>query len=167
MLKMNPELLKRIQGQIDLLPGQKGLQDIQRDKGIQALRDLESEFRVKYGDELWKSYGSNFHTIGGHPAKMGGTRQLQFLQEKQKLLQAESTTKLKQAQASWADFDITNPQQIMMLVLNGVLSMAGGAVKLKAGKAAPTKSQVRARPSGVRRVHPSRRVQSKPKGYYD
>lgn len=158
MLRMNPELFKKLQGDITLQTGQKGLQDIQRDKMVQSLRDLESEFRFKYGDELWKSYGSNFTQVGKTEAKMGGTKALQFLQEKQKLMQAESTTKLKEAQASWADFDITNPQQIMMLVLNGVLSMAGGAVKLKAGKAAPTKSQVRA---GSREMHPSRRIQKR------
>lgn len=157
MLKMNPELLRKIQGQIDLLPGQKAMQDVQRDRGIQALKELETEFRLKYGDDLFRQLGSVFvdeKTRGEYvPAKIGGMKGLEFLLEKQKLLQAESTTKLKEAQASWADFDITNPQQIMMLVLNGVLSMAGGAMKLRAGKAKPSSTQYRAkeRPRGVKK----------------
>lgn len=164
MLKMNPELLRKVQGQIELLPGQKVMQDLQRDKMLQVLQDLETEFRQKYGDELWKQFPSSFDYGKGEAKPIGGTKALEFLQLKQRLMQGEqgialgtqklaqgeSRSKLMEAQASWADLDITNPQQIMMLVLNSVLGLAGGSMKL-AGKAIPSKSQVRARPTGVKR----------------
>lgn len=168
LTRVNPVALQKLKGQAELLPGQKVLQDVQRDKGIQALRELETEFRQKYGDDLWEAMGSSFDIIGGNgklPA-IGGTKGLEFLQEKQKLLQAESKTKLMGAQASWADFDITNPQQIMLMVLNGVLGLAGGAMKLPGrAKGTPAKSpqtgKPRQRPRGLvrRRMssnHPDR-----------
>lgn len=174
MLRMNPEILKKIQGEVSLLPGQKALQDLQRDKMVQVMQDLETEFRQKYGDELWKQFPSAFDYGSGGPAPIKGTKALEFLQAKQKLAQGaqglslgeqklaqgESRTKLMEAQASWADLDITNPQQIMMLVLNSVLGLAGGSMKL-AGKAKPSVSQTRARPTGLKKrkqMEPSERA---------
>lgn len=165
LTQANPESLKKLQGEVQVLGGQREIQTAQRDKIVQSLRDLESEFRVKYGDDLWKVYRSNFEKslgaqAGAEDVSVGGKRAEEFLQAKQKTLQAMYETKLKGAQASWTEFDITNPQQVMLMVLNGVLGMAGGALKLpKANKAVPSQGASRARPTNRSEMHPARRVQ--------
>lgn len=155
LTQANPEQLKKLQGEVQLQKGQRSLQEANRSKIVQAIRDLEMEFRQKYGDDLWREYGSNFEDVAGGMPKgaIGGTKAMEFLVAKQKLLQAQSETKLKEAQASWTDFDVTNPQQIMLMVLNGVLGLAGGAMKLPGSARAnqSQKARPRERPRGLNR----------------
>lgn len=151
----NPEMVEALQRKNLLLDTQvqAGSVNVERAKG--QLQELSAQMRLKYGDEWWKSTN-----VPGSAVEIGGKEKLKYLQE-------IAATKLKEAQASWSEFDITNPQQIMMMVLQGVMGMAGAQMRLsKGGKsAAPIKSQ-KARPRGVvkrsqegRGMHPARRVQ--------
>lgn len=160
LVEKNPQILRSGQQQYEIGQYQKDTQMFGRDKARQTLFEMEQKFRNNYGQGLFEDMGSAFQPRGdGKFAPIGGLQKLKFLQE-------ESNTKLKQAQASWADMDITNPQAIMMMVLNGVMGMAGASMRMRAPGKGPQINN--ARPTGVRRrVHPSRRVASKPKGYYD
>lgn len=158
----NPKALQSLQNKLDLYPYQATMQSNLAGKAHTTLADLEQEFRYKWGDSLFSevgSYGRQAAPGYGVMTKQDGIKKLQFLEQ-------ASKTKLAEARASWSDFDITNPQAIIQMVLSGVMGMAG--MTLRQGKSGPrVQPKSAGRPTGLRRIHPSRRVQSKPKGYYD
>lgn len=159
--EQNPQMVKEKRNKLDLFEFQKEAADYGRNIARTKLFDMEQEFRYKYGDDLFSEFDSAWQSKSkdGKRAPIGGAKRLEFLQQ-------QSKAKLLEAQSSWADMDITNPQAIMMMVLNGVMGLAGASLRMKApGKSSATPSK--SRPQGLRRVHPARRVQSKPKGYYD
>lgn len=148
--QLNPEMVEAAKSKNRLLDTQVQASAQNIEKSRMTINDLSAQLRLKYGDEFWRSLN-----VPGSKSPIGGT-------EKLKAIRAEAETRLKQAQASWSDFDITNPQQIMMMVLQGVMGMAGAQLRLSKGNksAAPIQSQ-RARPTGVRKMHPSNRVAPK------
>lgn len=156
----NPETLGILKERLGTMGYQKSSAMYGRDIARQKLYEFEQEFRHKFGDSLFYNMGSNFadaYTGSESKPPIGGMRKLQYLEQ-------ASKTKLADAKASWSDFNITDPQAIIQLVLSGVMGMAG--MTLRGGKS-PAKAPVK-RPTGVRRVHPSRRVQSaKRTGYWD
>lgn len=114
----NPKLLSKLGFDVDYLQPLRAQQaglgvSLSRSK----LQEMAAEFRTQYGDELFRSSG-----MEGAGGAIGGIQRLKFLQE-------QSATKLKEAQASWADMDVTNPQAIMMMVLNGVMGLAGASLR--------------------------------------
>lgn len=147
----NPQVLKR------------GAFDIDRaDYGSNIARtqlyQLEQSFRQQYGEDLFQDMGSAWQH-GTMPA-IGGTKRLEFLEKESKNRLLGYEEKLKEAQSSWADMDITNPQAIVMLVLQGIMGMAGYQLRSPGAKASmPSGVRKGSRPTGVRRIHPSRRVQ--------
>lgn len=123
--RANPKLLEGMENKLSLFPFQKDMTRYQSGRAYQVLADMEAEYRYKYGDDLWRElrHDSNVPFM----SSIGGEKRLKFLQE-------ESKTKLEAARASWTDFDITNPQQLIMMVLQGVMGMAGSSLKLSAQK---------------------------------
>lgn len=153
LTKLNPKLLEEKSNKLSLFETQAQTQGHLRDIARTKLLDMSADYRTKYGDELWQQSG-----VPGPAGRIGGLQKLKFMQEfsKEKLLEAKS---------SWADMDITDPQAIMMMVMQSVLGMAGAQLRMRPGSAKPAQSQ-RARPTGVRRIHPSRRVQYDKFGRY-
>lgn len=139
----NPQALTEGANKISLFPYQKEAQRFGAQKAYIGMEDMEQSFRAKYGEELYRNMR---HDSASPPGQLGGLIREKFLQE-------QSATKLKQAQASWADMDITNPQALMMMVLNGVMGMAGASMRMRApgkgpqvnkGSALPSRSRSRA-----------------------
>lgn len=128
LTKQNPLSLEQRENQLSLYPYQSQMLASQTEQANAKLKEMSTEYRYKYGDDLWKV--SNIPGAGG---EIGGVKKLQYLQEQSKM-------KLLEAKSSWADFDITDPQQIMMMVLNGVMGMAGAAIRKPASM-----------PSGIRK----------------
>lgn len=114
----NPLLLQEAQNRLSLYPYQSQMLANRAEYGRSQLWDMAAKFRTQYGDDLFKA-----SDMVGSKEPIGGLARLKFLQE-------EASARLKQAQASFTDFDITNPQAIMQLVLSGVLGMAGTQLKL-------------------------------------
>lgn len=149
--KANPKALAGMENKLSLFPYQESLQRTTADRSMQTLNQMEQEFRQQYGEELFQDSPSAF-TGQKTRAPIGGIKRLQFLQE-------VSKTKLADAKSSWSEFNITDPQQIIQLVVSGIMGLAGQTMRLSThrGKSAPS---VKDRPKGLRRVHPSRRVQA-------
>lgn len=145
LLERNPQLLKEGTNRLSLFPYQKDTADYQSNQARTKLFEMEQSFRNQYGEGLFKDMGSAWEPSSRSP--IGGMRRLQFAEQ-------ESKTKLAEAKASWSDFDITDPQALMMMVLQSVMGMAGAQLRPRPKSSMP--SGIR---SGSRRVHPSRRVQ--------
>lgn len=130
----NPQVLQEGSNRLSLFPYQKDMQSYNTNLARTKLFETEQEFRYKFGDDLFNSMDSAWHHKGGLK-DIGGVRRLQFLQElsKQKLLEAKS---------SWSEFDITDPQQIMMMVLNGVMGLAGQTLRLSTHRKPKTTNEV-------------------------
>lgn len=148
--KRNPKELSKMENALSLYPYQYNMQRVAADQAQGKLFEFESEFRHKYGEDLFADMGSAFTK---DKAPIGGMKRLQFLQE-------SSKEKLLEAKSSWADMDITDPQALMMMVMNGVMGLAGQTIRLstRPGQKAANR-RTGEQPSSVRRLHPSRRVQ--------
>lgn len=116
----NPKELETLDNKLSLFPYQKQAQEYLTQRAYVGMADLEQDFRYKYGDELFKEL--RFHPQSPR-SDMSGVRRLQYLQN-------EASTRLKQAQASYTDLDITNPQALMQMVLGGVMGLAGQTLRL-------------------------------------
>lgn len=129
----NPKEISRLENALSLFPYQHEMQRFGAAKSELTLADMESEYRYKYGDELFRE----LRHASGMPSQsqIGGVKKLQFLQEAAK-------TKLLDAKSSWSEFDVTDPQQIMMLVLNGVMGLAGQSLRLSTHKRPKTTNEV-------------------------
>lgn len=121
LLDANPQLLQTLENRNSIFPYQKNATHYAAMKAQAELDTLDQEFRYKYGEDLWRERSKDAHAPNQH--QIGGVRKLEFLQQ-------QSKTKLEQARASWTDFDITNPQAIIQMVLSGVMGMAGQQLKL-------------------------------------
>lgn len=145
----NPRALTQMDNAMSMYPYQKALQATNAEKAIRTVGDMEQEYKFKWGEPLLVD--EPYTNTRNMPNS--GVRKLQFLQE-------QSKTKLLEAKSSWSEFDITDPQQIMMMVLNGVMGLAGQTLRLSTHKS-PAKAPVRQRPRGLnyRRMssnHPDR-----------
>lgn len=117
----NPQLISQGRHMMSLQPYQKSFQRDMANKAYLNVADLEQDYRYKYGDALFRElrHDPNFPS----QSNVGGIRRLQYLQE-------QSKTKLLDAKSSWSDFNITDPQAIMQLVLSGVMGLAGQTLRL-------------------------------------
>lgn len=152
----NPKMLEGLENKLTLFPYQKQTADYGSNIARSKLFELEQSFRNNYGEGLFDQMGSAWEPQSGKHAPIGGMKRLQFLEQ-------ESKTRLSQAKASWSDFDITDPQQIMMMVLQGVMGLAGQTMRLSGRKSNLTATGGRKTGEldiSKRRLHPSRRVQS-------
>lgn len=172
MLEANPKLLTQMDNKNSLFPIQFSTQRVAADIAQTKLFEMEQNFRNMFGEGLFSQMGSAFDTEGKPFKPIDGMKRLKFLQEQSKVSQEASKVsqeaskaKLEEARASWSEFDITNPQAIMQLVLSSVMGLAGSAIKFSAKPGATPKTNVR--PTGVKRIHPSRRVRSNNARYRD
>lgn len=148
----NPQLLRKGGFEVDTA-------DYKSNAARSALFQLEQSFRSQYGEELFNKMGSSWDFQGDVPA-IGGIKRLEFLEKESKNRILGYDEKLKEAQSSWADMDITNPQAIIMMVLQGIMGMAGAQLRSPGVKASmPSGVRRGSRPQRIRRIHPARRVQ--------
>lgn len=158
LAQANPKLLQQLQNKLDMYPMQQTMLNNLAGKAHTTLADLEQEFRYKWGDSLFSEVGSLGRSAApgyGVLTKQDGIKKLQFLQE-------VSKTKLAEAKASWSEFDITDPQAIIQLVLSGVMGMAGMTLRHGMSKGSTKRVVPRERPRGLNRsrmskYHPDRR----------
>lgn len=127
LTQANPKLLQAAQNKLDIFPYQKQTADYGANIARSKLFELEQDFRYKYGEGLFGDMGSAWAPQGGKYSEIGGMKRLQYIQQ-------EAKSRLEQARASWSDFDITNPQAIMQLVLSGVMGLAGQTMRLSTTK---------------------------------
>lgn len=128
LVQKNPMAINEIENRLSLFPYQQQMQQAGVKTAQTKLADMNADYRYKYGDDLWSELP--FSSTTPSQGKIGGIRKLQFMQQ-------ESKTALEGARASWADFDITNPQAIIQLVLSGVMGLAGQTMRLSTGKINP------------------------------
>lgn len=151
LMQKNPKELETIDNRLSLFPYQRSMQETQMGRSFVALSDMQQDYRYKYGEDLFESLVG---TVRNPP--IGGLRRLQFIEE-------QSKAKLLDAKASWSEFDITDPQAIMMMVLQGVMGLAGQTLRLSTHRgASKAPSSIVPRKTGelppsIRRLHPSRR----------
>lgn len=119
----NPKLLQEMDNKLEMFPDKFNIQQFISGQMYTKLADMEQEFRYKYGEPLFQKFGS-FSRSGDMP-KIEGEKRIEFMKK-------YAEAKIKDAQASWTDFSITNPQAIIQLVMSSVLGMAGNAVKAPA-----------------------------------
>lgn len=123
----HPQLLKEAQNKLSLFPYQKSMMSYNTQRIGTQLHALDQEYRLRFGDDLYRhlprymDFGSPGTAERDVP--LGGTARLEYVR---KLAEAQ----LKEAQASWTDFNITNPQALMQLVLQGVIGIAGQQLRL-------------------------------------
>jgi len=125
LIEANPKLIRKLDNDLSIFPYQKEAQKWAAAQGNQKLADMVQDYRYKYGEDLFRDL--QFYTGADGQSKQGGLRRLQYLEQ-------ESKTKLAEAKASWTEYDVTDPQKLMQLVLSGVfnlagISMRGGAFK--------------------------------------
>lgn len=120
----NPRALKTMDNSLSLFPYQYSIQESQKDIANTKASDLLAEFEYKHG-----------HYEDYHP---DGFRSMQKENLRLKNLQEFSKSKLLDAQSAFTDFDITNPQAIMQLVLSGVMGMAGKTLSFNRNKRSVT-----------------------------
>lgn len=133
LVQRNPQLLSEGENKLSLFPYQSQLQSSLTEKARMALWEQGAEFRSRYGEDLWRDSGGV-----GSSSPIGGIRRLQFLQE-------QSKTKLLDAKSSWSEFDITDPQHIMEMVLGGVMGLAGQTLRLSTHRRPRTTNEVEER----------------------
>lgn len=157
LTERNPQVLRESENRQSLFPYQKQAASYNTNISRTKLFELEQEFRNKYGEGLFTDLGSAWEPQGGKYHDIGGLKRLQFLQE-------VSKTKLLDAKSSWSEFNITDPQHIIQMVLSGVMGLAGQSMRLRSNSLnQTTRSRVVPpspyRPRSLQRIHPSRRVQ--------
>lgn len=107
----NPRALQSLDNALSLFPYQRSMVDSQTTLINARANELIGAYRWRYGSDA--------------PPE-SGTARLDYLRKL-------AETKLKTAQASFTDFNITNPQALIQLVLGGVMSMAGQQMRLSTG----------------------------------
>lgn len=110
----NPRELSKLDNSLSMYPYQKALQRSLGERGNIAVSEMLEEFRYKWGTPLNELEFGEYNYVD----RMKGLRG-------QQLLKAIAEQKLKSAQASWTEYGVTNPQQLMQMVMGAVLNMAG------------------------------------------
>lgn len=156
----NPQVLKDAENKLSLFSFQRDAAEYNAERSFRGLREMEREYEFKWGQPLFDDTGKYGMTTWDKDAV--GMRKLEFMQQqaKNRLLSlgeegARYKNRLLEAQSSWADFDITNPQGLMQLVLSGVMGMAGSSLRLankpKSTVTHETESRMRGGRSTIRR----------------
>lgn len=125
----NPMLLRKLDNQLEMFPYQKSMQMYGSDLARQRLFQFEQQFRQEYGEPLFQQMDPRFDPGSKGWADIGGTKRLEFLRKQAEVESQRYKNKLLEAQSSWTDYDITNPQGIMQLVVSGVMGLAGAGIK--------------------------------------
>lgn len=111
--QQNPRRLQELDNKLSMYPYQYSMQREGAQGAQIKVSNMLEEFRRDWGVPL----DPNF-TDYKHAPEHGGIKGIEFLRKL-------AEQKLKTAQASWTDYNITNPQALIQLVLGGVMNMAG------------------------------------------
>lgn len=123
----NPKKLQDLDNKLSLFPYQQSMQRELAQKAQVNVADLLEEFKYKWGSPLQTEFADYKHAEGG------GLKSIEFMRKL-------AEQKLKTAQASWTDMNITNPQQLIQMVLGGVMGLAGKTLRFnQAARSAPVK----------------------------
>lgn len=148
-----PQQLRALENKNELFPYQRSIIEGNKFAIMQKLRGVDEEFRYQYGDALYNHYQrtgempfshSNLPGTGGKKGDELRLLQIEIFKRDLQRQVLESERKLKEAQASWTDYDITNPQAIMQLVASGILKQAGVTVPKPRGMSVNSKTRSRA-----------------------
>lgn len=150
----NPQVLREADNKLSLYPYQYSMQRSLAHKAWQTVQDLQQEYRYKYGHSVQDPSG--MFPLGDLGPE-GGMRGTEKLIQLEKLAQAGYNTKLLEAKSSWSDFDVTDPQGLMMLVLNGVMGLAGQTLRLSTHRRPKATHEVEERMS-TGRIRTRRRI---------
>lgn len=123
--KRNPKLLEEMDNKLNLFPYQKDMQIFRVDRAHAELQKFAQEYEHLYGHKMLPN-----NTYFNQP-EQSGMRSEQLLEQRLKNMSQMYRNKLLDAQSSWTDFDITNPQQLMQGVVGGAMSLFGQALRLK------------------------------------
>lgn len=107
----NPMRLRELENKLSLYPYQRSMQYSLQEQAQIKSQEMERELQYKFGvppDDQRLPYG--------------GTKALEYYKKLAEM-------KLKAAQASWTDFNVTNPQALIQMVLGGVMGMAGQTLR--------------------------------------
>lgn len=136
---INPLNVRRAENTNSLFPYQEAAMDQSFRMNLQKMRDSDELFRYNFGDEIMDRYAvASPFDLKGTRGSLAGSKGQEFQKRAQELLIKQQELKLKEAQASWADLDITNPQALMQMVLSGALGMMGAGIGLKYRKGGPS-----------------------------
>lgn len=102
----NPREIQKLDNVLSVYPYQRSLLYSQQELAQRKVQEIDQEMFHRFG-------------LDGK----GGVRALQYAKELAEM-------KLKTAQASWTDLNVTNPQGLIQLVLSGVMGMAGQQLRL-------------------------------------
>lgn len=105
----NPREISRLDNALSLYPYQKSMADYSSQRVGWQVNDMIREYDYKWGSDRSQT-GS-------------GAMALDYIRK-------SAEARLKDAQASFTDFSITNPQALMQMVLGGVMGMAGQQLRL-------------------------------------
>lgn len=139
MTESNPVKLRMMQNQESIFPYQKAAIRYGAEKANRAVLDMEQEFFHKWGKRGHANtlFGDNLGV-----EEYGGLRGAE-LKSKQLMNTAQSLrNRLLDAQSSWTDFDVTNPQALMQMVLGGVMGLAGQTMRMSTHRRSKSTSEV-------------------------
>lgn len=144
LMESNPRKLQDMDNRLSMYPYQKSLQRFLAEKGNVTIADMLEEFRQDWGIQ----YETEFGDYTYKDRTWAGTKG-------QDLLKKIAERKIAEAKASWTDFNITDPQSLIEMVLKGVMGMAGQTMRINP-KGRPTSTNVvdhrRTRPKGLSNV---------------
>lgn len=116
----NPREITKLDNLLSLYPYQESMQRSLTNQSGLKLAEMYEDFRYKWGYEKEGALGDQFN----YGPKGGGTKGIEFLRKL-------AEQKLKTAQASWTDYNITDPQGLIRMVLGGVMGMAGMTMRAR------------------------------------
>lgn len=145
--RMNPELYEKLKNSNSLFPYQSRMASYSADQAENKLFEWEQAFRNEYGQELFEIRPKHFKDRDDN-TPLGGMKRLKFLQEKSK-------SDILDAKASWTNMNITDPQALIMMVMQGVMGMAGA--QLRVPKKSATNPRTRTTEDRLRNIQSSGR----------
>lgn len=134
MRRNNPQLLQKAENELNLYPYQQTMQQQLAEKAWMTNRGLEEEYKYQWGKPVYEKYQS------GKVSQVKGSGGMKEIQRTREIAKKQ----LDEAKASWTDYNITDPQSIIQMVLGGIMGLAGQ--QIKAGpkpKVAPKKQDLR------------------------
>lgn len=116
----NPKKLQELDNRLSTYPYQAATMRNLAERGNLNLTDMLEELRYKWGREF---EGLEFGEYQYQPTRYDGTKS-------QAALKQIAERKLLEAKASWTDYNITDPQSLMEMVLKGVIGMTGQTLRI-------------------------------------
>lgn len=120
LLEKYPREIRKADNALSVFPYQASMLESQSSRANYEWQMLAKELEHRFGRNESKDGGKSWNYIPG----------IRHYETLMKLAEA----RLKMAQSSWTDFNITNPQALMQLVLGGVMGMAGQQLRLSTQK---------------------------------